>query len=220
MPSTLVTWTPPPLSLHESVEEALGHVMEADTDAVAVVDPEGKLLGVLSEELLLEAEGPDAALSSLLQPFPPLSIYPDAHVFEATKLMVSHHLAALPVTDREGHYLGFARRHDIFERFACMLATQEEGAVVSLRLNPRDYALSKLVHTIEQNGVKIRSILSEQDPESDEVFLTLKLNVQDSSRVRHLMEHYGYAVVNTYGESGSDEELSDRVQAFMRYLEV
>ena len=165
-----------------------------------VVDAAGVLVGVVTESTLLEADSPDAEVASVLSGRP-ISIAPDAHVFEATKLMVQHHMAALPVVDEGGHYMGFARRHDIFERFANMLATQESGAVVSVEIEPRDYSLAKIVHTIEQNDVQIRSIVTEPpDAETDTVRLTLKLNVVDAARVRHMLEHYGYRVAATYGE--------------------
>ncbi len=217
---TLVTWTPAPLSPSDTIEDALGMVLEDGCEILPVVGPDGILLGVVSEEVLLEADGPDATLASVLRGFP-VSIAPDAHVFEATKLMVQHDLTALPIIDEGRRYLGFARRRDIFERYAQMLATQEAGAIVTIEMEPRDFSLAKLVHTIEQNDVRILSVVTEPPSESTESYvLTLKLNVQDASRVRHLLEHYGYHVIGSHGESETEEDLQDRVQAFMRYLDI
>ena len=81
--------------------------------------------------------------------------------------------------------------------------------------------MSKLVYTIEQNGVRILSIASESpDYEGGKIRVTLKLNVKDASRVRHMLEHYGYHVVATFSDDSTDEDLQLRVQEFMRYLEV
>lgn len=220
MPGTIITWTPEPLRPSDSIEEALGRILDEACGVLPAVDAAGALVGVVTESNLLEADSPDAEVASVLKGFP-VSIAPDAHVFEATKLMVQHDMAALPVVDEGGHYLGFARRHDIFERFANMLATQESGAVVSVEVEPRDYSLAKLVHTIEQNDVQIRSIVSEAPTEdSGSVRLTLKLNVVDAARVRHMLEHYGYRVAASYGEIGDEEDLRERIEAFVRYLEV
>ncbi len=217
---TLVTWSPAPLSASDTIEDALGMVLEDGCEVLPVVGPDGILVGVVSEEVLLEADGPDSTLASVLHGFP-VSIAPDAHVFEATKLMVQHDLTALPIIDEGRRYLGFARRRDIFERYAQMLATQEAGAIVTIEMEPRDFSLAKLVHTIEQNDVRILSVVTEPPSEASESYvLTLKLNVQDASRVRHLLEHYGYQVIGSHGESETEEDLQDRVQAFMRYLDI
>lgn len=220
MPDKIITWTPEPLRPSDTIEEALGHILDEACGVLPVVDAVGVLVGVVTESILLEADSPDAEVASVIGGRP-ISIAPDAHVFEATKLMVQHNLGALPVVDEGGHYLGFARRHDIFERFANMLATQESGAVVAVEIEPRDYSLAKIVHTIEQNDVQIRSIVTEPpDAETGAVRLTLKLNVVDAARVRHMLEHYGYRVAASYGEVEDEEDLRQRIEAFVRYLEV
>ncbi len=220
MPETVITWTPDILRLSDSIEDALGALLEETCGVLPVVDEAGVLAGVVTEAMLLNASSADATVLSVLAGRP-VSIAPDAHVFEATKIMVQHDLAALPVVDEGGHYMGFARRHDIFERFARMLATQESGAVVSVEIPPRDYSLAKIVHTIEQNDVQIRSIVTEVPSEAEgTVRLTLKLNVVDAARVRHMLEHYGYHVAASYGEVEDAEDLQQRIEAFVRYLEV
>ena len=229
---------PDPLAPQMTVEEALGRMMDTDEGTLPVVDVAGRLVGVLTEAVLLEAESPDAEVSTVLGG-QPITIGPDAHVFEATKLLVQHDLAAIPVVDEDGHYLGFARRHDIFERFALMLSTQESGAVVSVEVPPRDYALSQLIYAAEQNGVHVRAVVSEprelerlegvdedgelvsSEPAADATLrVTLKLDTTDAARVRAMFEHYGYRVSASYGESEGQDDLDDRVRAFLRYLDT
>ncbi|MBE2185897.1 MAG: CBS domain-containing protein [Rhodothermales bacterium] len=235
---TLAAWMPEPLAPTMTVEEALGRTMDAEDGLLPVVDATGRLLGVVSEAMLLDAESPDAEISTVLRG-QPVTIGPDAHTFEATKLLVQHRLAAIPVVDDSGQYLGFARRHDIFERFALMLATQEAGAVVSVEVPPRDYALAQLIHAAEQNGVHVRAVVTEPreserlegvdedgelvaaEPDADAPLrVTLKLDTTDASRVRAMFEHHGYRVVASYGETEDQDDLNDRVRAFMRYLDT
>lgn len=195
--------------------------MELRVRHLPVVDDGDALVGVVSEEQLLEsASGPDAQISTLLGQRP-VCASPDTHLFEVTKMMVEHDLTTLPIAEDGLRYVGLVKRHDIFDRFAKMLSTQESGAIVALEEDPRDYSLSKLVYTIEQNGGKILSIASEApDEEGGKIRVTLKLNVKDATRVRHMLEHYGYHVVATFSDDTNDEDLQLRVQEFMRYLEV
>lgn len=218
----LISISVPPLRPSDTAEHALGLLMELRVRHLPVVDRNARLVGVISEDQLLNsASGPDAKMKTLLGPEPVMA-GPDTHLFDVTKTMVEHDLTTLPIAEADGTYVGLVKRHDIFNQFAKMLSTQEPGAIVALEVDPRDYSLSKLVHTIEQNGVKILSIASEA-PESDsgQIRVTLKLNVTDATRVRHMLEHYGYHVVATFSdEAGDDEEIQLRVQEFMRYLEV
>jgi acetoin utilization protein AcuB len=221
---TLIARQIPPLRLDDTVEHALGLLLDHSIYHIPVVNGSGRLVGSVSEDLLLNAAGPEAPIASLIQEDPgtrPVQVLPDTHVFEATKVLVKHALTAVPVVEASGEYVGLLRRHDIFEQFARMLSTQESGAILALELVPRDYSLSQLVYTIENNDVKILSIASEP-PDSDTgmIRVTIKLNTTDATRVRHMLEHHGYHVVASFSEEETDEDLQWRVQEFMRYLEV
>ncbi len=217
---TLINQATPPLRPSDTVEHALGLMMEVRVRHLPVVGVLGELLGVVSEDQLLDAAGPDALVESLLGPRP-LVASPEAHVFDVTKIMVQHDLTTVPVAAADAHYVGLVRRHDIFDQFARMLSTQETGAILAIEVDARDYSLTQLVYTIEQNDVKILSIASEMPDKSyGKIRITLKLNVGDTSRVRHMLEHHGYHVVAAFSEEESDEDLQYRVEEFMRYLEV
>mgnify|MGYP006273773831 CR=1 FL=1 len=209
--------TMPALHPSDSIEDALGQMMEHHVRHLPVVADE-HLVGILSEEQVMASPGPDVPIGDLLAAHP-VSVSPDAHIFDAARMMVDHSLSVLPVADDSGTYLGLIRRHDIFDQFAQMLATQEPGAILALEVQPRDYALAQLIHLIEQNEAKVRAVASEP-PESstDTIRITLKLNVRDTSRVRHVLEHHGYHVVASFGER--DEDVRELADAFMRYLEV
>ena len=207
----------PALRSDDTVEHALGLLIEHRVRHLPVVDGD-HLLGIISETQLMDAPSADAHVDQLVRERP-VSIHPNAHIFDAARIMVEHDLTTLPVT-REGlEYAGVVKRHDIFDCFAQMLATQESGAILALEVDPRDYALAKLIHTIEQNGAKVLAVASESpEKASDKIRITLKLNITDITRVRHVIEHHGYRIVASFSED--DEEMLERAQAFMRYLEV
>jgi len=208
----------PALQSSDSVGKALGLLMEHHVRHLPVVNEDGQLDGVIAEKRLLDADGPESPIGALLVGRP-MSVLPDAHIFDAARMMVEHDLSTVPVADSEGQYLGLLRRHDIFDQFAQMLSTRQRGAILALEVDPRDYALSKLIHVIEQNEAKVLAVASElPETSTDDIRITLKLNVKDTSRVRHVLEHNDYHVVAAFGEEG--EELEELVDEFVRYLEV
>ena len=217
---TLVSEVTPPLRPSDTVEHALGLLLELRVRHLPVVTDEGYLAGVISENQLLDASGPDERLESLLS-LDPVSVRPETHIFDATKVIVDHDLTSLPIADENQKYVGLVKRHNIFDQFARMLSTQESGAILAIEVNRRDYSLAQLAHMIEQNDVKILSTATEHpDTPDGKMKVTLKLNVNDTSRVRHIMEHHGYNVIASFSDDRDDDDFKHRLQEFMRYLEV
>lgn len=218
--ASLISTTTPPLRPEDTVEHALGLLLEMRVRHLPVVGPENRVLGIISEDQLLDALGPEATVSSLTGA-DPVTVNREAHVFDATKVIMDHDLTTVPVVDASGEYLGVLRRHELFDRFASLLATQEAGAILALEVDARDVLLSQIIYLVEQNDVRVLSAATETRgmPEGT-VGITLKLNVRDASRVRHILEHNGYHVVSAFGEDEDSEDLLNRVQEFLRYLEV
>ncbi len=218
--TSLISQATPPLKPTDTVEYALGLLMEFRVRHLPVVSADKMLLGIVSEDQLLDSAGPDVVLCDILGA-ETVHVRPESHVFDVTRVMISHDMTVLPVSDAEGHYLGLVRRHDIFEQFARMLSTHETGAILALEIDPRDYSLSQLVYSIEQSDVRVLSIATETPETADgKIRVTIKLNVTDATRVRHMLEHHGYHVTASFGEDEDDEDLRNRIQEFMRYLEV
>ena len=219
--TSLISKNTPPLKATDTVEHALGLMLEMRVRHLPVVDASGMLVSVVSEEQLLDALQSDLELGLLGSGGTPMSGMVDDHVFDLTKTMVRHDLTTLPIIQRSGLYVGLVERHDIFDQFARMLSTQESGAILALEISPRDYSLAMLIHTVEQSDAKVLSVASEPpDETTGKQTVTLKLNTMDASRVRHVLAHHGYNVVASFGESEDEEQLLLRVQEFMRYLEV
>ena len=217
---TLINTTTPPLQPTDTVEHGLGLLMELRIRHLPVVNEKSQLVGVLSEEQMLDAAGPDTEISSLLGA-DPVFVHLDAHIFQVTRVMMDHKLTTVPVLDAENNFVGLVRRHDVFEWFAKMLGTQQPGAILALEVDERDYALSQIIYAIEQNDVRVLSLSTDRsESEPDRINVTLKLNQKDASRIRYILEHHDYKVVAAFGVDEDDKDLADRVQEFMRYLEV
>lgn len=216
---TLISTATPPLKHSDTVEFALGLLLEFRVRHLPVVDEDLCVVGILSEATLLDSDGPEIYVSELLGA-EPITVASTAHIFEATGVMIEHDLSTVPVTDADGIYIGLIQRQDLFGWYARMLGTQLPGAILTLEIDERDYALSRLIHAVEQNDVKVYSVATEPcDPETGTQRVTMKLNTVDAARVRLILEHNGYKVTAAHG-STDDDELAERVREFMRYLEV
>ena len=206
-----------PLSTDHTVGEALVELAEAHVGHLPVLDPEGHLDSIVTEAALRAHPDPASPLGALVAG-EPVSIGLDTHVFDAAHLMRQHALSVVPVVTEGGAYAGLVVRSDVFGQLAHMLATEEPGAIVVLDVSRADFSLGQVAQIIEQNGVRILSVSTEDDPGAGRVRVTLKLNVTDTARVRHMMAHYDYHVVAVFDEAQDD--LEERAAAFLRYLDV
>ncbi len=213
----LLSSSVPPLAGSDTVGQALYRLAEHGVGHLPVVGVDGDLVGLVGEADLRAHPSPETPLAALIGA-EPVSVTPDTHVFDAAHRMLQHGLSLMPVTAADGRYIGLVVRPALFGQLAHMLATEEPGAIVVLEGARRDFSLAQLAHLIEQNGVRILSVSTEDDPDAGFVRVTLKLNVGDTARVRHLMEHHGYRIVALFDEQ--DADLQGRVDEFLRYLEV
>ncbi len=204
----------------DTVEAAVEHFGTSASSIrhLPVVDAEGLLLGILPERQLRDVGG--ALPIGTLPLMPPIFVPPHVHPFEAAALLATHNQSVVAVAEEDRLYLGLLVRSELFGRLSHLLSTDKAGAIVVIEMPAKDYSLSQLVYVIEQNDVKILSVASEIDPVTyGQARLTLKLNVSDTARVRHVLAHYGYYVTEYFDDTTS-EDLQLRVQEFMRYLEV
>ena len=206
-----------PLSTTDTVGEALLELADANVAHLPVLDPTGRLDSVVTEAALRAHPEPSAPLGALMAG-EPISIGLETHVFDAAHLLRQHGLSVLPVVAEDGSYAGLVVRQDVFGQLAHMLATEEPGAIVVLDVSRTDFSLGQVAQIVEQNGVRILSVSTEDDPGAGRVRVTLKLNVTDTARVRHVMAHYDYRVVAVFDEA--EDDLEERAAAFLRYLNV
>lgn len=207
-----------PLKPGDTVAQALAQMTLQQVRHLPVVDAEGVLLGVVSEGQLQTIADPTTPVVTLLQG-EPISVAPDMHVLDAGKILVQHGLTTLPVVEANRHYRGTVSSQQLLEQLVHMLAMPEAGAILELEVDARDYALSRLVYCVEQCDAKIMAIIAQPLNVEGRLRVTMRLNVQDTARIRHVLEHHGFHVTASYSEE-DDEELRQRIEAFMRYLEV
>ncbi len=184
-----------------------------------VADAEGRVMGVCRLEEVAAAAA-DLPVGMLVRETPP-AIGAGVHLFEAASVLMRSDVELLAVVDEDGLLVGVLTRKILLDHLIRILGIVRAGAVLEIEMEPRDYTMGRLVHAIEQSSVKVLSLSSDVSEYGDGVArITVKLDSTDASRVRHLLEHYGYRVVASYSEQTSEDDLRLRVEEFMRYLEA
>jgi CBS domain-containing protein len=216
---SLIALDIPSLSVEQTGRDAFHLLSDFHVKHLPVVN-DGKLVGLLSEEDIFNHKLSDSIGSfdlSLLRRF---AVREDEHIFEVMRIMGDNRLTVIPVVDEEGKYLGLISQNDLLRYFAHSASFTESGAVLVLEMPRRDYSLAAITRIVEEDDVKVLNSFVTSTPDPENVEVTLKLNRHDLSRVIASLERHGYEVKEMFGELEYADEMKDRYDSLMNYLNM
>jgi acetoin utilization protein AcuB len=210
-----------PVSRIDSVGDALSLAIYGEVKHLPVVDDEGRLIGMVKLATLLGETDVNRPIGEL--PFDaPISVRDDSHIYDAIQLVVDQGADLVPVTTPDEKYVGSIGLSNVLGPVTRLLGVPEPGSVLEVEMSASDFTLRHLVHAVEETGARILSLgtIRTGEPGDDTRTVVVKVSVEDTSRIRAVLEHLGYRVQRSTGREISDEELQHRVAEFMHYLEV
>ena len=170
--------------------------------------------GLIKEEDLLEFDK-DAVLAEI-QTYP-LSVDPNIHFYEVVAQMAQDKIDVLPVVI-QGKYMGCIDRGSILNFFAKEAGWALDGSIIIMEIPAANYSLSKISRIVEENGTRITSFnMSHLD--SGDLIVTVKVNTTNIATIMASFERFDYRVLNFYNSPEVEDEIRNKFDAFMRYLE-
>ena len=179
-----------------------------------------ELLGLISENELLEVDDTQKKLQTLTQKMVKPFILDKQHLYEVIKMFANHDVSVLPVLTQELKYLGAITLGSVMKRMSWLSAAREPGGIVVLEMNKMDYALSEIAQIIESNDGKVLSCHVSSSVDNRKILVTIKLNTEDLSRILQTFERYNYSVVSTYNQADYKEDIKNKYDAFMNYINM
>jgi len=166
MKTRLITITP-----QTTLPEAMKLVSQRRVRHLPVVE-DGDLVGIVSDRDLKRAMASPATTLSAhellylldrltvdeIMTRTVITIGPQVPVEEAARLMVQEKIGALPVTDA-GDLVGIVTETDVLELFVRAMGAGVPSSRLEAFLGSSPDALGDLVHTVEESGVSISSIV-------------------------------------------------------------
>ena len=212
----LITHDIPTLQGSDTVEQALLWMEEFKITHLPVLHHK-KLTGLVSETDLLDATDPQSKIANNKFNYIKPQIQ---HAFDALKIMSGLHLTLLPVIDDKEHYLGNVTQKSVLDRLAGLSAVMEQGGIIELEINKNDYSLTQIASIVEGNDAKILSSYVSSLPDTNKILVTLKINRDDLSRILQTFYRYNYEVKASYHQAGYEDDLKNRFDEFIKYLNV
>lgn len=210
-----------PLKTSDSGAYALNWMDENKVSHLPIVN-DVEFLGLISDEDIFTLNNFEEALGnhqlSLASPF----VYEDQHLFEIIKIIAEHKLTLLPVLDKKNRYIGSITSQSLTQRLSKIMAVENPGGIIVLDVNNNDYSLSQIAQIVESNDAKILSLCITSEEDSTKMEVAIKVNTKEIAPILQTFNRYNYNVKAFYtdNENTNVEDLKDRFDSFMNYLNI
>ena len=213
----LISYEIPPLKPSDTGTKVLQWMEEFKVKDMVVVKSK-KYIGIIEETDLLDRNNLGDKLESyslnLKKPF----VFQNQHIFEVIGLFVESDVDVLPVLNDKEEYLGLITSKKILQYLAEIVSVANQGSIITLELNIIDYSMVEIAKIIESDDAKVLASFITSHSNSNKIEVTLKINKTDITRILHSFERFNYIVTASYNESEYHQDLKNRYDEFMRFL--
>ena len=153
---------------------------------------------------------------SLSSPF----VYDYQHILEIIKVVSIQKLSLIPVLDSRKRYLGSITLNKIIDGISIISAAQSPGGIIVLEVSQNDYTLSEISQIIESNNAKVLSLYVTTHDNSTKMNVVIKINKIDISAILLTFNRYSYDVKASFSEKEDAEDLRERYDSLIKYLNM
>lgn len=178
-----------------------------------------QLVGLVSETDIQGIDEDQLELGEFKHLFSLFLIEENNNLLEILKVFAFYETNLIPVVNNNNEYLGYYDLIDILHVYKDTPFLNNEGSTILLEKEIRDYSFSEICQIVESNNGKILGVfISETNATS--VKITLKFNSQDVNEIVQSFRRYNYKVLTNLKEDFYLEELKDRTNYLMKYLNI
>ena len=142
------------------------------------------------------------------------------HFFEALALFSKLNAPFLVSVDNENNYTGIISQLSLINYLAGSYTLQAEGSVINLKLQAYNYSLNEINRIIESEDAKILGLNIYKVQETNLIILSIKLNTLYIDRVIFSLQRFGYEITDTFFNRSIANDVEDRYQSLVKYLEL
>lgn len=183
-----------------------------------VVD--NKLFGIVSEDQLLDVDE-NLNIKDLEFPLIKVAANENLHIFDVMKLGYESKSSVLPVIDNNENYVGLISPKSLLEVLDKFSFANETGGIFVLEVDVLQYSLSEITRIIESNRSSVLSVSTSHVVDNiDKINVTIKVNILDLTYILASFERYNYTIVSVFHQAEQIDQLKDRYDALMHYINI
>ncbi len=209
----------PVLSPSDKVSKALGLMDDYKLSHLTIVD-DGIYKGMIDENSLYNCEDDSTSLTSLTKDYKMAFVLNHQHLFEVIKKVSDFQISSIPVINAQSKYLGGITLKLLMETIAEMPVVKTPGAIIVLEMSMSDYSLFEISRIVEEDNAKILGSFITRFPDSTKMELTIKLNVENVQSIMSSLERFKYTITASYNKKLVNDNLNDRYDQLMKYLNM
>jgi acetoin utilization protein AcuB len=208
-----------PLKTSDTGTKALNWMDEYKVSHLPIVNNES-FLGLVSEQDIYNLNDPDEALGnhklSLRNPY----VNEHEYIYNVLKIVDELGLTVIPVLDDHKKYLGCFTLQRLVKFLAGTFSVDNPGGVIVLEISNLDYSLTEISNIVESNDAKILSVFVSSHKDSTRLELVIKINRMEVGAILKTFDRYGYLIKASFGEEMTQENLRDKYDSLMNYLDM
>lgn len=213
----IISSTIPYLHKQDKVYQALQLMNDYHVAHLPVVDEE-KFLGIISEEQLLHSDD-DNQLEQLSFTDGDTSVQANEHFLKAIQVAVQKNLSIVPVVE-DKQMLGIVTYNDLLRNASDFMSLGQPGALIVLEMEDKNYSFTEINRIVESNDAQITQLNTYNDPVTNNMQVTIRLNKLEISSLIATFQRYDYNIKYYFGEELYENELRSNYDNLMHYLEI
>ena len=208
-----------PLHTSDSAKYALKLMEDQKVSHLPIVNNED-YLGLISENDIYSENTPDESIGNHRLSLTNACVEQYQHVYEIISLAGELKLSVIPVIDNDNHYLGSITLPHLLERFSRDASILSPGGIIVVERNEIDYSLQEIAHIVEANDAKILNCYISSHVDSTKLEVTMKVNKMNIYPILQTFERYGYTILGSFVESEYNDDIKERYDSLMNYLNI
>jgi acetoin utilization protein AcuB len=208
-----------PLKTSDTGETTLQLMYDYSVKHLPIVNNQ-QFLGLVSENDILDQDLSDQPIGSMQLTYYKPCVEANMHIFDVLKIASKLKLTVIPVIDANNNYKGLITLDTLLFEFSRKGAITDPGGIIELEVLVRDYSLAEISRIVESNNARILCLYTNLHTDSTRVEITLKINKEDISSIIATFERYDYKVSGYFQKSDMDDDLLQRYQSLIKYLNI
>lgn len=215
----LISPSLPILHLNDKVFNALQMMNDCHVSHLAV-DEDGKYVGMVNEEGLMQVPDDTIELKELKDGLPGFFVNENDHFLKAMQLAVENRLSVVPVIGEDKELIGVVSYREMLKKASEFMNVRDPGGLIVLEMENTNYSFSEISRLVETNDAQITQLNTYTEPQSGLMQVTIKINKTEISDIVATFQRYEYNVKYYFGEELYENELKSNYDNLMNYLKL
>ncbi len=190
-----------------------------DVQHISVTSAEENFAGLISKQDLLDADENDT-LYKLQHKMVHTSVLPQEYFLAALKTTVQFDVSVVPVVASTGELQGSITAKNLLQRINNFCGAEEQGAVIVLEMDKRNFSFGELSRLIETNDAYITQLNTRTEPSTGLLIASIRINKKEVSDIVATLQRYDYTIRHYFGEELYENELKENFNLLMNYLSI